>query len=293
MAVGAQEVCSLPLSAEIYSDIYDVALPKVKEASQSPDTSCLESSSKDIVQSNVKGLTGYELECASDATIISNSTTEKFSSSTLTSQQGITPSLESPQREIEITGLGSSSASSPSLIGLADDPSLAQSPCTLASGCPQAHSHRPFIVRPGDEDLRIFCLELLFQVLLYNRDRMSRLWPAVRGHLADLVNGIAAVLQPPPPYHKLPLGSSSPRPIITSSGRLECTSEIGPIPNVPAGGSGSGNVYESGQDRLVLSAAAISNSLLLVERVFVGLLRLAMRLLRRQEMTTQVGRYVD
>lgn len=39
----------------------------------------------------------------------------------------------------------------------------------------------------GGERSQIFCLELLLQVLLYNRDRIDQLWLMVRGDLVEIL----------------------------------------------------------------------------------------------------------
>ncbi|KER31396.1 hypothetical protein T265_12974 [Opisthorchis viverrini] len=55
---------------------------------------------------------------------------------------------------------------------------------------PSSTSYYPAFCATGDtpsEDCRIFCLELLIRILLYNRDRVSNLWPFTQCYLADVL----------------------------------------------------------------------------------------------------------
>ncbi|TGZ74900.1 hypothetical protein CRM22_000686 [Opisthorchis felineus] len=55
---------------------------------------------------------------------------------------------------------------------------------------PSSTSYYPAFCATGgtpSEDCRIFCLELLIRILLYNRDRVSNLWPFTQCYLADVL----------------------------------------------------------------------------------------------------------
>uniref|UniRef100_A0A5K3FVB2 SEC7 domain-containing protein n=1 Tax=Mesocestoides corti TaxID=53468 RepID=A0A5K3FVB2_MESCO len=98
---------------------------------------------------------------------------------------------------------------------------LAETPSKVATDVAPVLQPRYFSADAMTQKGQVFCLELLIRVLLYNRDRISLLWPLVRGHLVEILR----------------------------SARTPC---------------------------------------FLVERVVVGMLRLALRLLRRPELTTQI-----
>ena len=55
----------------------------------------------------------------------------------------------------------------------------------MVSGCPELQQTMNGCL--GDEDSAVFFLELLFRLILQNRDRIGQFWPDVRDHIEGIV----------------------------------------------------------------------------------------------------------